>query len=101
MNSSRGGKERKKGPGTNIWKNDVHDECKASPSPCPLTGLGDNTFIGSFFHSMESDVIHGIRFLDDSTLLKAVNRYIWRYNGWRRHSSIGSRRPIDFERVAA
>ncbi|TDU25921.1 transposase InsO family protein [Panacagrimonas perspica] len=65
------------------------------------TGFGDNAFIESFFHSMKSDVIHGHRFLDDSTLLRTVNRYIWRYNGWRRHSSIGSRSPIDFERLAA
>lgn len=65
------------------------------------TGFGDNAFIESFFHSMKSDVIHGHRFTEDSALLRTVNRYIWRYNSWRRHTSIGSRSPIDFERLAA
>ena len=65
------------------------------------TGFGDNAFIESFFHSMKSDVIHGHRFEEDAKLLRVIDRYIWRYNSWRRHSSIGGQAPIDYERLAA
>jgi transposase InsO family protein len=76
-------------------------ECGIEQSTKRPTGFGDNAFMESFFHSMKSDVIHGIRFVDDASLLRAVNRYIWRYNSRRRHTSIGYQPPIDFERLAA
>jgi putative transposase len=63
--------------------------------------ITDNAFIESFFHSMKSDVIHGVTFDDDHSLNLAVRRYIRRYNRSRLHSSLGYLSPIDYERNAA
>lgn len=63
--------------------------------------LGDNAFIESFFHSMKSDVIHGMTFDDERELSRTVTRYMRRYNRLRLHSGIGYRSPIDFERSTA
>lgn len=65
------------------------------------TGFGDNAFIESFFHSMKSDVIRGLRFQNDALLLDVLKRYIRRYNAHRLHSSLGFKSPIDYERLAA
>ena len=53
------------------------------------TGFGDNAFIESFFHSMKSDVIRGLRFQNDALLIDTIKRYIRRYNAHRLHSSLG------------
>ena len=63
--------------------------------------ITDNAFIDSFFHSMKSDVIHGLAFDNDRDLQRVVSRYFRRYNRTRLHSSIGYRSPIDYENVAA
>jgi putative transposase len=63
--------------------------------------LGDNAFIESFFHSMKSDVIHGVIFDADHVLSDTVAAYMRRYNRTRLHSAIGYRSPIDYERSTA
>jgi transposase InsO family protein len=63
--------------------------------------LGDNAFIESFFHSMKSDVIHGVTFGNDPVLVDTVTRYMRQYNRLRLHSSIGYLSPIDYERSTA
>lgn len=63
--------------------------------------LGDNAFIESFFHSMKSDIVHGVSFDTDHDLRTTVEAYLRRYNRTRLHSSIGYRSPIDFERSTA
>lgn len=63
--------------------------------------LGDNAFIESFFHSMKSDVIHGVSFDSEPELRAIIEAYMRRYNRTRLHSSIGYRSPIDFERSIA
>jgi putative transposase len=63
--------------------------------------MNDNAFMESFFHSMKTDVIHGVIFKDESTLSDLVRDYIRRYNRSRLHSALDYRSPIDYERAAA
>jgi putative transposase len=49
----------------------------------------DNAHMESFFHSMKSDAVHGIRFRRRAELERLVRRYIPYYNGVRLHSGIG------------
>ena len=63
--------------------------------------MADNAHMESFFHSMKSEVIHGIEFAKVSLLDEAVGRYIQRYNRDRLHSALGYRSPIDYERANA
>jgi transposase InsO family protein len=63
--------------------------------------MADNAHMESFFHSMKSEVIHGISFSKVRELDSVVRRYIERYNRTRIHSSLGYRSPIDYERANA
>lgn len=63
--------------------------------------MADNAHMESFFHSMKSEVIHGITFPKVAALDEAVRRYIDRYNRDRLHSALGYRSPIDYERANA
>ncbi len=63
--------------------------------------VADNTFMESFFHSMKSDVIHGVVFNDEGQLRHVLRCYMPFYNGPRMHSSLGYRSPIDYERQPA
>jgi putative transposase len=63
--------------------------------------MADNAHMESFFHSMKSEAIHGIKFEKVSSLDRTVRRYIDRYNRDRLHSSLGFRSPIDYERANA
>jgi transposase InsO family protein len=51
--------------------------------------ITDNAHMESFFHSMKSDVVHGVRFAHPAELTRRVRSYIPCYNGVRRHSGIG------------
>lgn len=64
---------------------------------CP----GDNAHAESFFHSLKADAIHGVRFVDDQQLRRAVRSYVAFYNQHRSHSSLGYRSPIEYERGCA
>jgi len=59
--------------------------------------LADNAHEESFFHSMKSDIIHGVPFADGHPLATAVRRYIPFYNGRRLHSSLDYRSPVSYE----
>ena len=59
--------------------------------------ITDNAHMESFFHSMKSDVVHGLRFTHQHELERQVRSYIPYYNRVRLHSGIGYRSPIDYE----
>jgi putative transposase len=60
----------------------------------------DNAHMESFFHSMKSDAVHGIRFRHHAEIERLVRRYIPYYNGVRLHSGIGYSSPVDYEALA-
>jgi putative transposase len=60
----------------------------------------DNAHIESFFHSMKTDIVHGLSFAQDREIRNAVRHYIPFYNGTRLHSSLNYVPPATFERLA-
>ena len=60
----------------------------------------DNAHIESFFHSMKTDIVHGLTFTEDRQIHKAVRAYIPFYNGTRLHSALNYVPPATFERLA-
>jgi len=61
---------------------------------------GENAHAESFFHSLKSDVVHGVTFQTDESLRASVRRYVRFYNYERLHSSLNYRSPVAFERSA-
>jgi putative transposase len=59
----------------------------------------DNAHIESFFHSMKTDIVHGLAFNEDHQIQKAVRAYIPFYNGTRLHSSLNYVPPATFEQL--
>jgi transposase InsO family protein len=59
----------------------------------------DNAFIESFFHSMKSEVYHGIRYQRDQDLRAVLKSYLPFYNGARLHSSLNYVSPATFEQL--
>jgi putative transposase len=62
--------------------------------------MTDNAFIESFFHSMKSEIYHGIRFEDDGAMREALKSYVPFYNTDRLHSSLQYVPPATFEQQA-
>src|SRR4030095_4870855 len=62
--------------------------------------MTDNAYVESFFHSMKSDIYHGVRFFDDKQLRAALQSYISFYNQNRLHSSLQYVPPATFEQQA-
>jgi len=60
----------------------------------------DNAHIESFFHSMKTDIVHGLTFSEDRQIEEAVRGYVPFYNGTRLHSSLNYVPPATFERLA-
>ena len=60
----------------------------------------DNVYIESFFHSMKSEIVHGLSFNTDHEIEQAVRRYVPFYNGTRLHSSLNYVPPATYERLA-
>ena len=60
----------------------------------------DNAFIESFFHSMKSELYHGVRFDQDSAMREALKSYVPFYNTDRLHSSLHYVSPATFEQRA-
>ena len=60
----------------------------------------DNAYIESFFHSMKSEIVHGLTFTQDDEIESAVRDYIPFYNGTRIHSSLSYVPPATYERLA-
>ena len=63
--------------------------------------MTDNAFIESFFHSMKTDLYHGVRFAEDSELRNALKSYVPFYNEARLHSSLQYVPPATFEQQAS
>ena len=61
----------------------------------------DNAYIESFFHSMKSEAVHGLKFDEDRQIEQAVRRYIPFYNGVRLHSSLQYVPPATYEQRTA
>ena len=59
----------------------------------------DNIYIESFFHSMKTDIVHGLTFTEDRQMESAVRGYIPFYNGTRLHSSLNYVPPATYERL--
>jgi transposase InsO family protein len=59
--------------------------------------ITDNAHMESFFHSMKSDVVHGVTFAHEVELAHVLRSYIPYYNGVRLHSGIGYASPNDYE----
>jgi putative transposase len=59
--------------------------------------MNDNAHMESFYHSMKSDVVHGVTFEDERQLGRMVREYIRFYNERRLHSSIGYLAPEVYE----
>jgi transposase InsO family protein len=59
--------------------------------------ITDNAHMESFFHSMKSDAVHGVRFAQEAELRALLRRYMPYYNGVRLHSGIGYSSPIAYE----
>lgn len=59
----------------------------------------DNAYIESFFHSMKSDIVHGLTFTKDDEIESEVRAYIPFYNDTRLHSSLNYVPPATYERL--
>lgn len=63
--------------------------------------MNDNVHIESFFHSMKSDIVHGVRFDHDRDITAALSNYMPFYNQRRLHSSLGYIPPAAYEQRSA
>jgi transposase InsO family protein len=57
----------------------------------------DNAHMESFFHSMKTDVVHGVTLASPDELGRLLRSYIPYYNRVRLHSGLGYRSPVDYE----
>ena len=63
--------------------------------------MTDNAFVESFFHSMKTDIYHGVRFTEDMELRAVLKSYVPFYNQDRLHSSLSYVPPATFEQQVA
>lgn len=61
----------------------------------------DNIYIESFFHSLQSDIVHGLRFTEDHEVEQTLRAYIPFYNHTRLHSSSNYVPPAAYEKQLA
>ena len=61
--------------------------------------MNDNAFMEWFFHSMKSDIYHGIPLESEAQLQRRLQSYIPFYNQERLHSSLGYQTPIHREQL--
>jgi putative transposase len=57
----------------------------------------DNAHMESFFHSMKTDVIHGVSLATPDDVSRLLHSYLPYYNRERLHSGLGYRSPVDYE----
>ena len=62
--------------------------------------MTDNAYVESFFHSMKTEIYHGVRFATDEQLRLALRSYVSFYNQERLHSSLHYVPPATFEQQA-
>jgi putative transposase len=72
------------------------------PSRGAVGSAYDNAMAESFFATLECELIDRRRFRTQAEARVAIFRYIeaW-YNPHRRHSSLGLRSPINYERLTS
>jgi putative transposase len=58
----------------------------------------DNAHMESFFHSMKSEIYHGLRFDEDRQMRTVLREYVPFYNRRRLHSSLNYVSPATYER---
>jgi putative transposase len=63
--------------------------------------MNDNVHIESFFHSMKSDIVHGVHFAHDHQITTELSNYMPFYNNRRLHSSLGYVAPATYEQQSA
>lgn len=63
--------------------------------------ITDNAYIESFFHSMKSEIYHGLRFDEDWQIRTALRDYMPFYNRGRLHSSLNYVSPATYEKQLA
>jgi len=66
-----------------------------------LRKVTDNAYIESFFHSMKTDIAHGLVFTEDRQIESAVRSYVPFYNGIRLHSSLNYVSPATYVKQLA
>ena len=59
----------------------------------------DNAYIESFFHSMKTDIVHGLTFTEDQQIERTLRAYVPFYNRTRLHSSLNYVPPATFEQL--
>ena len=59
--------------------------------------ITDNAHMESVFHSMKTDVVHGVSLASPDELGRLLRSYIPYYNRARLHSGLGYRSPVDYE----
>jgi putative transposase len=103
--------KRRPGPGV-VFHTDRGIEYAAGAFKARLAELGfmqsmnrpgkvtDNAYIESFFHSMKSEIYHGLRFEEDRQMRTALREYMPFYNKGRLYSSLDYVPPATFERQA-
>ena len=62
--------------------------------------MNDNAFMESFFHSMKSDIYHGIPIENHAQMQRRLQSYVPFYNDVRLHSSLNYQTPIQTEQLA-
>ena len=63
--------------------------------------MNDNAHMESFFHSMKTEALYGLRFDNDNALRSELRSYIQFYNQERLHSALDYLPPVAFERREA
>jgi putative transposase len=63
--------------------------------------MNDNVHIESFFHSMKSDIVHGVQFDHDHEITSELSLYMPFYSKRRLHSSLGYVPPATYEQQSA
>jgi putative transposase len=66
-----------------------------------LTGPGDNAHMESFFHTLKTERLHGLRFTTVDALRREIASYVRYYNQRWAHSALGYRSPIAYESACA
>jgi transposase InsO family protein len=61
----------------------------------------DNVHIESFFHSLKTDIVHGVQFAHDHEMTAELSDYMPFYNKRRLHSSLGYVPPATYKQQPA
>ena len=89
--------------GSQYASDDYQNELNRRRIVCSMSRKGDcwdNAVVESFFATLKKELVYRERFLTRSQAVQAIFEYIEVfYNCKRRHSHLGYRSPVEFERV--